>query len=254
MRFTLLGSLCLGLLVAMPAVADEVAPLPPIHIAVPAMDDDPDNGIEHPLVEYVRSWSELTGRELVIERFPFKRSIRLAATGQVDFHFPLIMDPEVDQSSLPFDYSSERIGSVNFVLYTREGETVDMSHPENYRLSTFGGHAELFPFAIEEDYSVEGSLMKLKTGRIDGYIFADSGGDPALIELGLSGIHRTFYKTYAVHAVLPRSERGEQADAFISQAVALSREANGQLVFLDLPFEDWQTGDLLTPAVVQVQK
>ena len=129
------------------SAADETAPETesPVVIAIPNFDDDPENGIEHPLVEFIRTWEGLSGRELLIERFPFKRSMKMATSGQADFHFPLIRDPEVDAAGLPFDYSSTRITTVNFVLYTREGETIDMEHPENYRLTTHGGHGNHMP-------------------------------------------------------------------------------------------------------------
>ncbi len=235
------------------SAADETAPETesPVVIAIPNFDDDPENGIEHPLVEFIRTWEGLSGRELVIERFPFKRSMKMATTGQADFHFPLIRDPEVDAAGLPFDYSSTRITTVNFVLYTREGETVDMERPENYRLTTHGGHGNLFPFPIEEDYSVEGSLMKLKTGRIDGYIFADNAGDPVILELGLTGIQRSLYKVYDVHAVIERGPRGEAADQFITDTMNKAREATLPAVVQGIPYNDWQPREHVTPAVVQ---
>lgn len=64
-------------------------------VSMPLLDDDPENGIVHPLVQFVQYWGDLTDTEIIIERFPFKRSIRQAAIGQFDFHYPLILDPDL---------------------------------------------------------------------------------------------------------------------------------------------------------------
>jgi len=247
MKPVVLSVLSFGLMFGSAAfAADESSEgLPPVRIAIPVFDDDPANGIEHPLVEFVRTWGPLTGRELVIERFPFKRSLRLAVNGEVDFHFPLIRDPDLDSGELPFAYSSERITTINFVLYSRTGETLDLSQPDKLRLATHSGHANLFSFDLEEDFSVEGSLMKLKSGRIDGYIFADNAADPLIQELGLTGIQRQLYKVYDVHAVLERSDRGDEADEFITQAMIKARQGELSAYAKGIPYSNWQPDELV---------
>ena len=59
----------------------------PLKVVVPFMGDAPGQGPEHPLVDVVRQWSVETGREISVERFPFKRGLMMAAQGEVDFHF-----------------------------------------------------------------------------------------------------------------------------------------------------------------------
>lgn len=225
-------------------------------VSMPLLDDDPENGIVHPIVQFVRYWGDITDTEIVIERFPFKRSIRQAATGQFDFHYPLILDHDTlnhkaDMSDLGFDYSTMRLSQITFVLYSRIDTPLDMTKLSEYRIATFSGHSKLFPFTVEEDYSIESSLMKLSSGRIDGYVFADSGGDPALLELGLTGIKRQLYKVYDVHAVLPKSEAGRQADKFITEVA--TRLASQELpdMWKLQEYVDWQVGDELIPRMVQ---
>jgi len=222
----------------------------PLVVAMPTMDDDPEHGIEHPLVLLVRDWGKKLNREIIVQRYPFKRSLMHAANGDVDFHFPLIFDPQTSPADLPFAYSTSVVTKVNFVLYTREGHELDLDNLGQYNIATFSGHGKLFPFDVIEDHSIEGSLRKLQLGRIDGYIFADNGGDPALLELGLTGIHRQLYKVYDVHAVLAHGRKGGEADQFITDAVNLQSVELQALAMVNQPYLDWQVGDEAIPALV----
>lgn len=234
------------------SVADDGSPKV-FRVSMPLLDDDPENGIVHPVVQFVQYWGEITDTEIIIERFPFKRSIRQAATGQFDFHYPLILDPERNQQNqnvkdLGFDYSTVPLSKISFILYTRTDNPLDLNKLSEYRIATLGGHANLFSFPVEEDYSIEGSLMKLNSGRIDGYIFADTGGDPALVELGLTGIKRQLYKVYDVHAVLPRNEAGRAADKFITEVAARLATQRLPLMWVPQEYVDWQVDEEEIPS------
>jgi len=225
-----------------------------LKVVVPYMGDAPGQGPEHPLVEVVRQWSEESGRQITIERFPFKRSLMMAATGEADFHFPLIKDRKATDTALPFGYSSSTLFTINFVLYTRSEVNLDIDNLQNYRLATYGGHADLFPFPISEDYSIEGSLRKVDSGRIDGFIFADSGADPVLFELGLMGIKRQLYKVYDVHAVISHQAKKGPIDQFITEVSANMDRTILGLAMVDQPYLDWQMGDDSVPALVQAER
>lgn len=253
-RIVITSLLMLTSLSATQAMADTEKKV--IRVSMPIMDDDPIHGIEHPLVEFVRFWGDITDTDIQIERFPFKRSIKQAVTGQVDFHFPLIMDKEALEDNaraqvLGFDYSTQRVMTINFVLYTRIDNPLDLNKLSEYRIATFSGHDNLFPFPVEENHAIESSLMKLSSGRIDGYIFAENGGDPTLLELGLTGIKRQLYKVYDVHAVLPRNTAGRKADEFISDVMSRLGSYELPLIWQPHAYVDWQVGDDVIPQMVQ---
>lgn len=250
-------SACIGQAVAQ---SDSTAPHEdalterPLKVVVPFMGDAPGQGPENPLVDVIRQWSEETGQAISIERFPFKRSLMMAASGEADFHFPLIKDHDETDSALPFGYSSTTIFTINFVLYSRRGESLDVDNLKNYRIATHGGHANLFPFPTIEDHSIEGSLRKLASGRIDGFVFADAGTDPVLFDLGLMDIQRQLYKVYDVHAVIAHEAKGGPIDQFITEATrGMDRSILG-LAMVDQPYRDWQMGDDSVPALVQSAK
>ena len=250
-------SACIGQAVAQP---DSTAPHEddlsekPLRVVVPFMGDAPGQGPEHPLVDVIRQWRTETGRAITIERFPFKRSLMMAASGEADFHFPLIKDQDETVSALPFGYSSTTIFTINFVLYTRRGVALDIDNLKSYRIATHSGHANLFPFPVIEDHSIEGSLRKVESGRIDGFIFADVGTDPVLFDLGLMGIQRQLYKVYDVHAVIAHEEKGGPVDQFITEATRNMDRAILGLAMVDQPYRDWQMGDDSVPALVQSAK
>lgn len=250
-------SACIGQAVAQ---SDSTAPHEdalterPLKVVVPFMGDAPGQGPENPLVDVIRQWSEETGQAISIERFPFKRSLMMAASGEADFHFPLIKDHDETDSALPFGYSSTTIFTINFVLYSRRGESLDVDNLKNYRIATHGGHANLFPFPTIEDHSIEGSLRKLASGRIDGFVFADAGTDPVLFDLGLMDIQRQLYKVYDVHAVIAHEAKGGPIDQFITEATrGMDRSILG-LAMVGQPYRDWQMGDDSIPALVQSLK
>lgn len=248
---------CIGQAVADP---DSTAPHEnalterPLKVVVPFMGDAPGQGPENLLVDVIRQWSEETGQAISIERFPFKRSLMMAASGEADFHFPLIKDHDETDNALPFGYSSTTIFTINFVLYSRRGESLDVDDLQNFRIATHGGHANLFPFPTIEDHSIEGSLRKLASGRIDGFVFADAGTDPVLFDLGLMDIQRQLYKVYDVHAVIAHEAKGGPIDQFITEATrGMDRSILG-LAMVGQPYRDWQMGDDSIPALVQSLK
>ncbi len=250
-------SACIGQAVAQ---SDSIAPHEdaltdrPLKVVVPFMGDAPGQGPENPLVDVIRQWREETGQAISIERFPFKRSLMMAASGEADFHFPLIKDHDDTDTALPFGYSSSTIFTINFVLYTRRGVALDIDNLKSYRIATHSGHANLFPFPVIEDHSIEGSLRKVESGRIDGFIFADVGTDPVLFDLGLMGIQRQLYKVYDVHAVMAHEAKGGPVDRFITEAARNMDRAILGLAMVDQPYRDWQMGDDSVPALVQSAK
>ncbi|WP_353292904.1 hypothetical protein [Thalassolituus maritimus] len=225
----------------------------PLHVVFPLVGDTPDSGPEHPLMNVVRSWAQLIGREIEIERVPFKRSLLMATNGEADLHFPMIR-PHHARDGNPYTYSSAPLLTVNFVVYSRKGENIDLTQPQRYRIATHSGHKHLFPFAIAEEHTIEGSLRKLDNYRLDAFIFADSAADPILYGLGLSGLQRKLYTTFNVHAVIPAGEKGGMADKIISNIAQQMPEETLRLAGVGQPYNDWQVGDADVPALVQNSK
>lgn len=195
------------------------------------------------LVDLVKLWSKATGNNIFIKVYPFKRSLENAISHESDFHIPLIKNPYKTEAELGFDYSTSEIFKVNFVLYTNKGKPIDNNKLSDYKITTDAAHVDFFNFKIGSEFSIESALNKLSLGRIDGFIFADSETDPVLIKLGLKNIKRELYRTYSVHAVLPRGEKGKGPDLMITEGMDIIKKNGEYSKLMDTVFkayDDWQ--------------
>lgn len=194
-------------------------------------------------VEILRLWEKQLGVRFDIHRYPFKRSLFNVINRRADFHIPLIKNPDKDEKELAFDYSTSALGRVNFILYTNKHLSIVPSNLHAYKVYTDASHVELFTFPIQADYTIENSLRKLDSGRIDAYIFAEKEVDPILKKLGLKNIRRQLYKVFDVHAVLPKGEKGGKVDQMITKGMQIIKK-NGQWADITKPvhgdFDNWQ--------------
>ena len=201
---------------------------------MPVYAESHDQGV---LVDFVKALSEVSKRTIDYDVVPFARSMTYVERGNVDFHLPLILPPDI--SAAPFSVSTETIFHVNFVLYTRTDRPLDPARLSGKVIETDTAHTPYFPFSINASSSVEGSLRKLLAGRIDGFIFADNATDPVIKRAGLKGIRRQLYRRFDVKIVLPKGGTGGPTDQFLTQTIKKMRET-GQfqkiMGRIDLPY------------------
>ncbi len=194
-------------------------------------------------VDFVKAIEKLTNNQIIINLYPFARSISKVIKGQVDFHIPLIKNNLIPDEKLLYYHSSETIFNVNFVLYTIKGNGVTLKNLSQYRVETDRAHVAFFPFKTIPSSKIEQSLKKLNLGRIDAYIFADTSVDPVLKKLAFKNIQRMFYKEYEVKIILPRNKHGLLVDKMLTDAIKKLR-ASGKLqeIFssVNQPYDNWQ--------------
>ncbi len=105
---------------------------------LPTLIDDENSG---GYVEFLKAIDrEYQDGRILRKVYPFQRSIANVVYGQADFHMPLLVNPLVDEESLPYRYSSEDIGFVVFVLYSRADRPLSRKAltEASYRLSQAG--------------------------------------------------------------------------------------------------------------------
>ena len=203
-----------------------------------------EDGISGIQVALVRAIAEVSGEEIEIGVYPFKRSMDnvIRDNPSADFHIPLIKNEIIPEEELPYYYSTETIFHVNFVLYTQKGSDVKMDNLSQYTIETDAAHVIYFPFETLPSSSIENSLKKVNSGRIDGFLFADTPTDPVLKELGYENIQRRLYKVFEVKIILPKTERGKEVDKMLIKAIGKLRES-GKLKEIegpvDQPFKEW---------------
>jgi ABC-type amino acid transport substrate-binding protein len=207
---------------------------------MPVYAESMDKGV---LVDLVKAIQKQSGETIIYQVVPFKRSMSDVITGKVDFHMPLIQNPDLDEAALDYDHAAATIFHVNFVLYTHKGKPVDKSNIANYKIETDAAHVSYFHGGIIPSTNIESSLKKVNAGRIDGLIFADMACDPVVKNLNLSNIKRELYKVFDVKVILPKGKRGQAVDNMLTTAIdALQKSGEYQKIMgiIDAPYNDWQ--------------
>ncbi len=195
------------------------------------------------LVDFTKALSKESGKQIDISVGPFARSMNNVITKKADFHMPLIAVPDIDMSTLDYDYSTETIFHVNFILYTKKGSGMSKDKLSTSKVETDIAHVAYFDFDIAGSPNIEQSLKKLNAGRIDAFIFADFASDPLVKKNNLSNIKRELFKVYDVKIILPKGGRGGSTDMFLSETIKKMRE-NGSfdniMSVIDTPYDNWQ--------------
>ncbi|MBU2452872.1 MAG: transporter substrate-binding domain-containing protein, partial [Proteobacteria bacterium] len=195
------------------------------------------------LVDLVKAIASESGKEISLVVEPFARSMNNVTSGEADFHMPLIAIPGIDMATLEYDYSTETIFHVNFVLYTKKGSNITIDNLPDSKVETDIAHTPYFDFPIKGSANLESSLKKVSAGRIDAFIFADFAIDPLIKQNNFTDIKRDLFKVYDVKIILPKNGRGGDTDKFLSETIAKLR-ANGTydkiMGPLEVPYDNWQ--------------
>ncbi|SDU45938.1 transporter substrate-binding domain-containing protein [Desulfobacula phenolica] len=195
------------------------------------------------LVDLVKAIESQSGEKINLVIEPFARSLHNVVSGKADFHMPLIAIPGIDMTTLDYDYSTETIFHVNFVLYTKKGSNISIDKLQNSKVETDIAHLPYFNFPIKGSSNLELSLKKVSAGRIDAFIFADFASDPLVKKNNLTNIKRDLFKVYDVKIIIPKNGAGGKTDKFLSETIS-KLKANGTydkiMGPIEMPYDNWQ--------------
>jgi ABC-type amino acid transport substrate-binding protein len=207
---------------------------------MPVYAEGPDRGV---LVDFTKALAEESGKAIDFKVVPFARSMSNVTSGKAHFHMPLIAIPDIDMSTLDYDYSTETIFHVNFIMYTKKGRGMTKEKLASAKVETDLAHVAYFDFDIKGSSNIEQSLKKVNAGRLDAFIFADFASDPLVKKNKLTNIRRDLYKVYDVKIILPKGGRGGPTDEFLTQTIKKMREKGTFepiMGKIDTPYDDWQ--------------
>lgn len=194
-------------------------------------------------VDIVKAMAKATGDTVDIQVVPFTRSLGDAMSKKVDAHLPIIQLPGMDKGTPDFDYSTETVHHVNFVLYSGKSLDITPANAGKFKVETDAAHTGYFGFPIAPSPSVEGSIKKVDAGRLDAFIYADQPIDRLIKQNKLANVKRQLFKRFDVKFVLPKGGRGSEVDKFITDAIAklkASGEWDKLLTLLDAQYDNWQ--------------
>jgi hypothetical protein len=220
---------------------------------LPDILETPDKGV---FVDLIKAFDEAY-EEGEIQRsvFPTARSMENVISGKADFHIPMIRNKVVPEESMPYAFSTEKMGDVYFVIYSHKDkpltydaiQKVKNSKPFPLKVETIGGMTGYFDFPVDQGIGVENSLKKVNAKRLDAFIMAQEECDFTVKHFKLKNIHREQYDKFDDVFVIPKGEKGKEIDAILSGLIVKLR-AGGKLQDLHMkvhiPYQDWQPHEM----------
>ncbi len=216
---------------------------------IPGLIDSPEKG---PFVDLVKAIGTCTDGKIKIETYPLARSVDNVIKGKADFHVPTIRNRAIDESVLPYRFTTERYGTVSFVIYSNTEKPITAKmiadaaaqkgkYPYNFEVPA--GLEGIFGFPGTPSNDVASSLQKVQKKRIDALIWAQEEVDLALRNMKLNAIHRDHWRDLEDTIIIPKGPRGDAVDQILSPAIKKLR-ASGKLDQLyskvHRPYDDWQ--------------
>lgn len=218
---------------------------------LPGILESPEKGV---FIEMIKAIDEVYEGNIDMAVYPVARSMENVVNGKADFHMPMIRNTLPSASSLPYTFTSEKMGDVYFVIYSHKENpiTYDMlqqaknKKPFPYKIET-QGMGSYFDFPIADSVGVENSLKKVNIKRIDAFIFAQEECDFTTKQLRLKNIHREIYNKFDDVFVIPKGDKGKEIDRILSACLVKLR-SDGRLKDLHkkihIPFQEWQPHEM----------
>lgn len=194
---------------------------------LPLYAETKDDGI---LIDVIKAMDEeyAAGR-LIIEVYPFERSIHNVAQGLADLHSPIVGSADWGPEDGPYEEELRARGlrrstcsltKSHFALYRhRERSPLDLTRLDDYRIETDAGHRSFFEIPIQGTTCLPGSVEKLSAKRIDGLVFASREIDLMIREAGLTNIARQRFRIFGSKFILPDMAEGAQTDAMLCEVI-----------------------------------
>ncbi len=181
---------------------------------MPILAESVDKGI---FVELIKEVARDQNIDIQIQLSSFKRSLLSPEKGETDIHLPFIYSQDLYDSHIR--YSSFKLYSVQFSLFTRQGDEIYKNNLKGHSIETDLAHQMVIPEANSFSTCIPCSLKKLSTGRIDAFIYAQGVVQRALEKSAITNIRSEPYKIFEVRAVLTKGPRGQEIDQLISKGL-----------------------------------
>lgn len=221
---------------------------------LPGIAESPDKGA---YVDLVKAMDEFYGEgNIKIEVNPIKRAQEIVINGQSDFYMPKIVTQYTDISALPYKILEKKIGQVAFVLYSNVNkkltkEKLDKALEKGggfpYKLESSPSLKDSFKYPYTVSNSVEESLRKLDSARIDGYIWAQDEADVYIKNNKMKKISRSLFYNFDDVIAIVNNENTDAINKILTDCVS-GLENSGKLKTLyekiHMPYDDWQPSEM----------
>jgi polar amino acid transport system substrate-binding protein len=220
----------------------------------------PDGKPRGVLIDLIKAIDEVyTDGNIIIELYPFSRSISNVVTGAADFHIPLAHPRNTDfvglknfkglyvknlYHELPFVYLSERVTKLYLVLYTNAAKPeLTLDNIKNYDLAAMAGTNLFYKFKTKEVNSIESGIQMLLKEKIDGYVMEQEAVDAYLKANKITNIRRQLLCITDSSIIVAKSEKGKKTGRILTEALR-KLKSSGKLQEIvknfHQPYNDWQ--------------
>jgi polar amino acid transport system substrate-binding protein len=218
---------------------------------IPVISDMKDGKPVGPMVDFYNDMVAhyKGGKITLLGIFPFERSIQNIIKGTADFHYPMSISPYEDPKKLPFDYVTERMGKISFILCTKAGsKDLDLKNMGKYNIEIARSQSRGFNFKVTESDNSEASLRKVLDGRIDGFIDAQETTDAVIKANKFKDIKRQLFMQYDFTALVPKTDRGAKVNKILSDILKQMKADKSINKYVGkmfaTPYSDWQPADM----------
>lgn len=182
------------------------------------------------------------GKIKILGIYPFKRCLLMVEKGKADAQLPLMNREAGAGKGLIF--STTPIGTLTAVLYSRADKPApDLNHPDIYSFDVLRGNTESAQSELGEVSSIESGMLKVLTGRSDGFIIPQDEGDAFIRSRRLKNLRRQLDRREPIHLVFRQGPEAEVLDRIFTDIIT-RLETDGRLRDImdriHRPFEDWQ--------------
>ncbi len=198
--------------------------------------------LDDTIPKYISRISEIANQSFDLEILPFKRSMNMAESGQIDAHIPVIYNPLLSTKDKPYFFSEATLWKTNFVLYTHKDTEVNLDQLDKLSLISGVGLIPYIDLHVTPVSNIEGAIQMVDFGRVDGLIYSSPTIDPLIKKLKLTNIRRTLYKVVDAKALIKKGKKGELLDRILSSSIKTMRES-GELdkrIKKLSYYDDWQ--------------
>lgn len=221
---------------------------------LPGLAETPDKGA---FVDLVKAMDGVyPDGDIIIEIFPFARSVDNVINGKADFHVPTLRNPEISEENLPYRTVTESMGTVVFVLYSHIDNVLTKAAIDKatkaggefpYKIEVPGGLGGNFLFTTIPSNDLSSSMQKVANKRIDAVLWAQEESDLTLRELKIKTIRRNHYADFDDAIIIPKGPEGDKTNRILSGALKTLKTSGRQKALyskIHLPYDDWQPADM----------
>jgi hypothetical protein len=151
----------------------------------------------------------LDGEKILVEYYPYKRSLNMLTHGESDFHYPVARSHNELPEGLKYSGFYTHYG--DFGLFYRDDISFEITNDlllnkdSKLKIEAIKPHKNMY-FKDYENIKIapcaKCGLKKIVGGRIDGFLFEKYAGLKALHEAGIKSVKYKSLKSFPIHFLL----------------------------------------------------